>query len=114
MNVIAFRLLPIFVCLMVMAACSNKPLTHKLVVTGGEQSVPLYPDEATYLKISQREQQGGVKGMIGNAQENLSAKQIKDQTPVNIVSSDSNGSEVEIVDGPMKGTRGFVANQNVD
>ena len=52
--------------------------------------------------------------MIGDAQKGMSAKQIDDQTPVNIISSDSNGTEVEVVQGPMKGTAGFVANQNVD
>jgi len=52
--------------------------------------------------------------MIGNAREDLSAKKIDDQTPVKIISSDSNGIEVQIVEGPMKGTAGFVPNQNVD
>jgi hypothetical protein len=98
-----------------LAGCNGKPLlTHKLIATGGEHSVPLYPDEATYLKVSHREQQGGVNGMVGNAQKSLSAKEIDDQTPVKILSSDSNGAEVQIVEGPMKGTAGFVANQNVD
>jgi hypothetical protein len=32
---------------------------HKLIVTGEQHAVPLYPDEATYLKISQLQQQGG-------------------------------------------------------
>jgi len=89
-------------------------LTHKVVATGGEHSVALYPDEATYLKVSHKAQQGGVTGMVGNAQEGLLAKKIDDQTPVNIISSDSNGAEVQIVEGPMKGTAGFVASQNVD
>jgi hypothetical protein len=92
----------------------NSVLSHKLVATGGEHSVALYPDESTYLKVSHKEQQGGIKGMIGDAQKGMSAKQIDDQTPVNIISSDSNGTEVEVVQGPMKGTAGFVANQNVD
>ena len=98
-----------------LAGC-NKPsvLTHKLVATGGEPTVALYPDEQTFLKVSHKAQQGGVTGMIGNAQQDLSSKKIDDQTPVQILSSDSNGTEVEIVDGPMKGTAGFVANQNVD
>lgn len=87
---------------------------HKLVVTGDQHSVPLYPDEATYLKISQLQQQGGVSGMLGDVGKNFAAKQIDDQTPVKVLSSSSNGSEVEITDGPMKGNSGFVAKQNLD
>lgn len=101
--------------LLALAGCTKEPiLTHKLVATGGESSVSLYPDEQTFLKISHKAQQGGVSGMVGNAQESLSAKKIDDKTPVKIISSDSNGTEVQIVEGPMKGTAGFVANQNVD
>jgi hypothetical protein len=100
---------------LLVAGCDKQPvLTHKLVVTGGEHSIPLYPDEATYVKVSHKAQQGGVNGMIGNAQQDLSAKKIDDQTPVKIISSDSLGTEVVVIDGPMKGTAGFVANQNVD
>jgi hypothetical protein len=95
--------------------CTNKPvLTHKLVVTGNQHSVPLYPDEQTYLKVSHLSQQGGVSGMVGDAQKNLSAKKIDDQTPVIVISSDDNGTQVQITEGPMKGQAGFVANQNVD
>lgn len=87
---------------------------HKLVVTGGQHSVPLYPDEATYLKISQLQQQGGVAGMFGDVGKNLAARQIDDQTPVKVISSSSNGAVVEITEGPMKGQSGFVAKQNLD
>lgn len=99
------------------AACNNSPATvlpHKLVVTAGQRSVPLYPDEQTFLKVSHSSQEGGVTGVVGDLQKNFTAKQIDDQTPVNVLSSNSNGSEVEITGGPMKGQAGFVANQNVD
>jgi hypothetical protein len=52
--------------------------------------------------------------MVGDAQKNLSAKKIDDQTPVIVISSDDNGTQVQITEGPMKGQAGFVANQNVD
>ena len=52
--------------------------------------------------------------MVGDVQKNFTAKQIDDQTPVKVLSSDSNGSEVEITQGPMNGQAGFVANQNLD
>ncbi len=101
--------------LMLLLGCSGNPLLpHKLVAKPGEHNVPLYPDEATYLKVSHMAQEGGVNGMIGDARKSLSVKKIDDQTPVKIISSDSSGSEVQIVEGPMKGTAGFAANQNVD
>jgi hypothetical protein len=62
--------------------CTNKPvLTHKLVVTGNQHSVPLYPDEQTYLKVSHLSQQGGVSGMVGDAQKNLPAKKDRRSDP---------------------------------
>lgn len=92
-----------------LAGCS-----HKLVVAPGQHSVPLYPDEATYKKISQLKQQGGVEGMFGNLGQSLATKQVSDQTPIKILSSDSDGSQVEITAGPLKGQTGFVAKENVD
>jgi hypothetical protein len=46
--------------------------------------------------------------------QNITAKQIDDQTSVQIVTSDDYGSVVTVTDGPMKGQSGFVAKQNVD
>ena len=97
------------------AACNSAPiLPHKLVATSGARTIPMYPDEQTFLKVSHSSQEGGVTGMVGDVQKNLTAKQIDDQTPVKILSSDGNGSEVEITQGPMNGQAGFVANQNLD
>jgi transcription antitermination factor NusG len=87
---------------------------HKLVASQGEKSVPLYPDEQTYTKLSQLKQQGGVQGMLGSVGQNFAAKQIDDQTPVKVISTDDNGAQVEITDGPMKGQAGFVAKQNLE
>ena len=92
-----------------LAGCTKQPavLTHKLVATGGEHAVPLYPDEATFLKVSHKAQQGGVNGMIGNAQQDLSAKKIDDQTPVKVLSSDSIGTEVVVDRRANEGDGGF-------
>lgn len=87
---------------------------HKLVALQGEKSVPMYPDEQTYTKISSLKQQGGVQGMLGSVGQGLAAKQIDDQTPVKVISTDENGAQVEIIDGPMKGQSGFVSKQNVE
>jgi hypothetical protein len=76
--------------------------------------VPLYSDEQTYLGVSQEKQQGGVEGMAGDVRNKFSAREIDDQTPVKVVSSDDNGAVIEIIEGPMKGQSGFVAKQNLD
>ncbi len=89
-------------------------ITHKLVVTGNQHAVPLYPDEQTYLHTSHEKQEGGVLGVVGDVKQNLTAKQLDDQTSVQIVNSDDNGAVVMVTDGPMKGATGFVAKQNVD
>lgn len=103
------------VALLGLAGCNRSSLLpHKLVATGGEHAVPLYPDEATYLKVAHTAQEGGVTGMVGDAQKHLSAKEIDDQTRVEIISSDPNGCVVQVVQGPMKGATGFAPRQNVD
>ena len=102
------------VLILIVGACEKSGIQHKLVATGGEHSVPLYPDKTTYLRVAHNAQQGGVTGMVGSAQKNLEAKQIDDQTPVRILSRDDDGAQVQITEGPMKGQAGFVARQNVD
>jgi hypothetical protein len=87
---------------------------HKLIVTGNEHSVPLYPDEQTYLQVSRQKQEGGIEGMVGKVNKSFNAKEIDDQTPVDVLSSDDNGALVKISEGPMKGQTGFAAKQNVD
>ena len=89
-------------------------LTHKLVVTGNEHSVPVYDNEHSYLETSHMKQEGGPEGMIGDVKQRMTTKQLDDQTNVEIVSSDENGAVITVTDGPMKGQAGFVAKQNVD
>jgi hypothetical protein len=89
-------------------------LTHKLVVTGNEHSVPVYDNEHSYLETSHMKQEGGPEGMIGDVKQRMTTKQLDDQTNVEIVSSDENGAVITVTDGPMKGQTGFVAKQNVD
>ena len=98
------------------AACQSGQsiVSHKLVASANQHSVPMYPDEQTYLKVSRMQQQGGIEGMAGDVRKNFIAWAIDDRTPVTIVSSDENGAVVEIAQGPMKGHSGFVAKQNID
>ncbi len=88
-------------------------ISHKLVVTGNQHSVPVYPDEQTYLHTSHEKLEGGLVGVVGDVKEHLAAK-LDDQTPIEIVASDDNGAVITVIDGPMKGATGFVAKQNVD
>jgi hypothetical protein len=102
---------------MAIVACKEQVgsvLPHKVVATGNQHAVPMYPDEQTYLHTSHEKQEGGLVGVVGDVKEQLKAKQIDDQTPVQIVSSDDNGAVVTITDGPMKGATGFVPKQNID
>ena len=110
--VAAFLALAVFGCRA--SSQSGLPMNHKLVVNGNEHSVPVYSDERNYLNTSHMKQEGGIEGAVGDVKQGLTAKQLDDQTSVEIVSSDENGSVVTVTDGPMKGLTGFVAKQNVD
>ncbi len=88
---------------------------HKLVSTGGESTVSIYPDKNTFDRLQSMKQQGGtIGGMIGGMGENLVSKKVDDKTPVKILSSDDKGAEVEILDGPNKGMQGYVGKANLD
>jgi hypothetical protein len=39
---------------------------------------------------------------------------LDDRTPVKMISSDNNGTQIQIAESPMKDEVGFVAPQNVD
>jgi len=99
-----------------MTSCQNgvqEVFPHKLVATGNQHSVPVYPDEEAYMHTSRMKQEGGVEGVVGDVKQKFQTKELDDQTPVRIISSDDNGAVVEVTDGPMKGLTGFVAKQNL-
>jgi hypothetical protein len=87
---------------------------HRLVAHGGDRTVPLYPDKATFDKVKGLQNQGGPAGLIGGIGEGFVAKKIDDQTPVKVISTDDEGAEVQITDGAMKGTAGYVAKDSVN
>jgi hypothetical protein len=51
--------------------------------------------------------------MLGGIGEGFVSKELGDNTPVRIISEDSEGAQVEVTDGPDKGAQGFVARSNV-
>ncbi len=97
------------VATLVVAGCS-----HRVVASSGEHTVRVYPDQATYDKVAKMRAQNGPLGMLGGIGANLAAKEVDDQTPVRIVTSNDEGSVVEVTDGPFKGVMGFVPKQNVN
>jgi hypothetical protein len=100
-----------------MTSCQQQVQTvlpHKVVVTGNQHSVPVYPDEEAYLHTARMKGEGGVAGIVGDVKQKFQAKEIEDQTPVQIVSADDNGAVIAVTDGPMKGLTGFVSKQNIN
>jgi len=100
--------------LIILAVIGLAGCGHKLVAHGGDSTVPLYPDKATFDKVKNLQNQGGAARFFGGVGEAIATKKIDDQTPVKVISSDDVGAEVEITDGPMKGTVGYVAKDSVD
>ena len=99
-----------------MTSCQQQVQTvlpHK-VVAKGQHSVPVYPDEEAYLHVARMKGEGGVAGIVGDVKQKFQAKEIEDQTPVQIVAADDNGAVVTVTDGPMKGLTGFVPKQYID
>ncbi len=86
---------------------------HRVVASPGEHTVKLDRDEATYEKIKELKKQGGPIAMLGQMGAAFVAKELDNHTPVRIISQDSEGAQVEVTDGPDKGTQGFVARENV-
>ncbi len=91
-----------------LAGCS-----HRVVASPGQHTVKLYRDEATYEKIKDLKSQGGPMAMLGQMGEGFVTKELDNHTPVRIISQDSEGAQIEVTDGPDKGTQGFVAKANV-
>lgn len=91
------------------AGCS-----HRLVASTGEHTINVYPDQATFDKLQNLKSQGGPMGMIGGMGESVATKAVDDQTPVRVDSSNSEGAEIVVTDGPFKGLKGFVPKENVD
>lgn len=108
-NARAYLILAAIAIAVMAAGCS-----HRVVASAGEHTVKVYPDQATYDKVAKMKGEGGAMGMLGGIGANLAAKEVDDQTPVRVVTSNDEGSVVEVTDGPFKGLKGFVPKNNVD
>jgi hypothetical protein len=95
------------------AAALAAGCSHRVVATPGDHTVKLFHDEATYEKIKDLKKQGGPMAMLGGLGEGFVTKELDDNTPIRIISEDSEGAQVEVTDGPNKGAQGFVARDNV-
>ncbi len=87
---------------------------HKLIAAPGEQTVAVYPDEATYLKLQHLKKEGGMAGMLGGIGQNFTAVRVDDRTPVKVLSSDNKGAIIQVLKGPHLGLKGFVPKNSLD
>lgn len=87
---------------------------HKLVSHGGDTTVPVFPDKASFERLKNLQSQGGPAGMIGGLGASLVAKKVDNGTPVKVVTSDEDGYQVEVLDGASKGLQGYVSKDSVD
>jgi hypothetical protein len=109
------RITTVIICAIVIGAVlSLVACGHKLVAHNGDSTVAVYPDENTFVKLTDLKKQGGVVGgVIGGVGEGLAAKQVDNNTPVRIINSDERGAQIEVMDGAFKGMHGFVPRDNV-
>jgi hypothetical protein len=91
------------------AGCS-----HKLVGRGGETTVSVFPSKKDFDNVMSMKSRGGAEGMVGGLGETFIAKKVAENTPVKVFSSDSEGDEIQVLEGPNAGLRGYVAKDNVD
>ena len=104
----------LFGCAALAAAIAVAGCGHRLVAKEGEHTIKVFPNQATYDKVENMKSQAGPIGMLGGIGADLAARDVDDRTPVRIISSNDEGSVVEVTDGPFKGLSGFVPKQNVD
>ena len=87
---------------------------HKLVARGGDTTVPVFPDKASFERLKNLQSQGGPAGMIGGLGASLVARKVDNGTPVKVVTTDDEGCQIEVLDGASKGLQGYVSKDSVD
>jgi hypothetical protein len=91
------------------AGCS-----HNLVGREGETTVSVYHSKKDFESLTTMKSRGGAEQMMGGIGETFLAQKVAEHTQVKILSSDAEGAEIEILQGPNAGLRGYVAKDNVD
>jgi hypothetical protein len=99
----------IVIVVLALAGCG-----HKLVAHGGDNTVPVFPDKASFERLKNLQSQGGPAGMIGGLGASLVAKKVDNGTPVKIITTDEDGCQIEVLDGASKGLEGYVSKDGVD
>jgi len=87
---------------------------HKLVAHGGDTTVSVFPDKASFEKLKSLQSQGGPVGMIGGLGASIVARKVDNGTPIKVISSDDDGYQIEVLDGASKGMSGYVSKDSVD
>jgi hypothetical protein len=88
--------------------------SHRLVAHNGETSVAVYANKEDFDKVSSMKSQGGPTGLIGGMGQTLMSKKVPGDTQVKVLASDDEGADIEVLQGPNKGVRGYVAKDNVN
>jgi hypothetical protein len=88
--------------------------SHKLVGHSGETTVSVYPSKNDFDSLTSMKSRGGAEQMMGGIGETFIAKKVAENTQIKILSSDAEGAEIEILQGPSVGLRGYVAKDNVE
>jgi hypothetical protein len=88
--------------------------THKLVGRAGETTVNVFPTKHDFDKVMSMKSRGGAEGMVGGLGESFTATKVAQDTPVKVLSSDSEGDDIQVLEGPNAGLRGYVAKDNVE
>ena len=99
----------LIVALFGIAGCS-----HKLIGRGGETTVSVFPGKKDFDNVMSMKSRGGAEGMVGGLGETFMAKKVAENTPVKVLSADSEGDDIQVLQGPNAGLRGYVAKDNVD
>jgi hypothetical protein len=87
---------------------------HKLVARSGDTTVNVFPSKKDFDNVMSMKSRGGAEGMVGGLGESFMAKKVAGNTPVKILSSDSEGDDIQVLEGPDSGLRGYVAKDNVN